>query len=141
MNVIWKTSALYMYMISFVSAVSESSSNDLVDINVFFSVFLYQIFFKNKQCKISYTNNCQDHCNDDQWNTYHVPFSIIRFPHRTLCGGLSINCKKKKKSSTIDRWNWLSEILSQMHNTVGIICKRLFQFITLRKNYGRGENW
>lgn len=95
MIIVWKTNALFIYMIFFVCMVSESSSNDLVGIDLFFSVCIYQIFFKTKQHNISYTNYCQDQCNNNQWCSYQVPFSIVRCPDRTWCSALSITCKKK----------------------------------------------
>lgn len=94
-----KNEWLFICMISFVCTVSESNSNDLVDINVFFSVCIYQIFFKTKQHKICYTNNCKDQRNNNQWYKYHVPLSIVGFPdHRTLCSVLAITCKKKNNT-------------------------------------------
>lgn len=118
-------------MISFVYMVSESSSNDLVDIDLFFSVCIYQIFFKTKQHKISYTNNCQNQCNNNQWYLYHVPFSIVRFPVRTLRSALSITCNKKY-DITMFLWNWLLEIFFKCTTQWLKFCDGLFQFIILK---------
>lgn len=131
MIIVWKANALFMYMITFVCTVSESSSNYLIDINMFLSVCINQIFFKTKQHKISYTNNCQDQCNNNQWCTYHVPFSIVGFPDRTWCSALSISCKKK--GNTMFMWNGLLEIFFECLTQWLKFCDSLFQFIILRR--------